>query len=92
MKISPGLDRKIRLQIFDFEKRSRHNLSDFGSPLRLITLRFRLWEKRQIFAVTLFLQLLHRNETQRGRIDAITFTGWRRPILKDMTEMRIAFA
>src|SRR5690349_10157640 len=41
-------------------------LSDFGSPLRLIILRFRLWEKRQIFAVTFFLQFRHRNETQRG--------------------------
>ena len=53
-------------QVFDFEKRSRRNLSDFGSPLRLITLRSRLWEKRQIFAVTFFRQFLHRNETQRG--------------------------
>ena len=60
--------------------------------LRLITMRFRLWKKRQIFAVTLFLQFRHRDKTQRSRIDAVSFTGRRGAILENMTKMRIAFA
>src|ERR1041385_4346248 len=51
-----------------------------------------LFEERQIFSVAFFLQFFHRNEAQRGRIDAITLTCRSRPVGENVAEVRIAFA
>src|SRR5207253_2151440 len=52
-----------------------------------------LFEERQIFAVTFFLQFLDRNETERGRIDAVAhpaFITW--TVIEEVAEMRFALA
>ena len=57
--------------------------------LRLILAFLRL-KQREIFAVALFLQFLHRNKTKRGGVHTEPLTGRGRAVIKDVAEMRIA--
>jgi len=49
-----------------------------------------LHKKFQILSVSLFLQILFRNEPQRCRIHAVTKARRRRPVIEDVAEMEIA--
>src|SRR5574337_909169 len=49
-------------------------------------------EKGQVLAVSFFLQFLNRYKTQRRRIDAVALPCGGGAIVKNMTQMRVAFA
>src|SRR5262245_7438151 len=57
--------------------------------LRLILAFLRLKE-REIFAVALFPQFLHRNKAKRGGVHTEPLTGRGRAVIKDVAEMGIA--
>src|SRR5437016_2780805 len=58
------------------------------STLRLLCDLLRL-KQREIFAVSFFLQLLHRNKAQRSGVHAETLAGGRGAVIEHMAEMRI---
>src|SRR5437016_9148923 len=63
-------------------------------PLRLLAALLRLsllrLKERKILSVSLFLQFVHGNKTQRGRVDTETFASRRRAVVKDVAQMRVA--
>jgi len=52
--------------------------------------RLRGFKQAQIFAISLLLQFFFGDEPQGGGVDAVSQAGGRRPIGKEMPEMRIA--
>src|SRR5712692_891034 len=49
-----------------------------------------LFEEGKILGVAFFLQFFHGNESERGRVDAIALTGWRRAIRENVAKVRVA--
>src|SRR5438093_1643575 len=46
-------------------------------------------EQRQVLPVALFLEALHRDEAQRGRVHAVALAGRRRPVVEDVPQVRV---
>src|SRR5260370_27015193 len=46
-------------------------------------------EERQVLPVALFLEALHGDEAQRGRVHAVALAGRRRPVVEDVPQVRV---
>ena len=79
---APGQNRGLAL------RRGRRFIGRGGTGVALD--QARLDKRLQIRAITFGFHFLHGNKFQRRRIDAVTQSGWPRPILKDVAEVRIS--